>query len=147
MSVTLTTLDGIKDFLALRFPDLVVEFFPENPATYGLRHAKGALLVGYRDSTFSPPRDVGVTNQDRHLTFHVVVMIRQLNGGDGAIAVLDRLRLALQGFVAPECRRGLTMKSERFHGQAGGVWQYLVEVGAFGYAIDDVTVFEDEAYT
>jgi len=135
--ITLEMMEGILDRLRGRFEDLSVDLFPERPDQYRLTHPKGALLLSYVSSRYDDTRDTTIITQPRRAMFNVVSMVRQLNHGDGVVVVLDRLRLALQGYTPPHATRGLVMHSERFLSQVGGIWQYLTEFSAQTHAVQE----------
>jgi hypothetical protein len=135
---TLPILDAVIAQLALRMPDFAVEYFPENPVTYRLNNPTGALLVSYPGSTFQAPPASGQNGslipgtsrpQSRMMGIVVTVVLRQLNGREGAIGALDDVRDALRGFKPPGCRSGMHFTRERFLGQVDGLWQYALDAG------------------
>ena len=64
--------------------------------------------------------------QERRLRLTMTVVTRQLWGREGAIAFLDRLRLALVGWVPPD-GEAMTAASERFLAEHAGLWWYASE--------------------
>lgn len=123
--------------LKVKFPGLHVEYFPEKPEEYRLNHPAGALLVSYGKSTFGPVQDVGAVLQAQTARFSVTVVMRQLNGANGAVAVLDLLRQALGGWRPPSCRRAMWMVSDTFIGQVSGLWQYDLMVATETVFVQD----------
>ncbi|MCX9038485.1 Gp37 family protein [Citrobacter portucalensis] len=123
--------------LKVKFPGLHVEYFPEKPDDFRLNHPTGALLVSYGKSTFGPVQDVGAVLQAQTARFSVTVVMRQLNGADGAVAVLDLLRQALGGWCPPNCRRAIWMVSDTFIGQVSGLWQYDLMVATETVFVQD----------
>ncbi|NBB09340.1 Gp37 family protein [Pseudomonas sp. SLFW] len=109
--------------------ELGVELFPEQPDTYRLNHAVGAVLVAYGKSTFSAPEATDAVFQARHLVFRLTVVVRQLNGNDGAVGYLDRIRECLSGWYPPHCDSACRPLHEHFIGQALGLWQYCLDIG------------------
>ena len=91
---------------------LSAEFWPEEEKEYRLNHPVGAALVGYAGATYDS-RDTFAVIQRRELTLPVILVFRQLNGPDGAVDMLDRIRALLTGFRPPDCGK-LHMQSERF---------------------------------
>lgn len=104
--------------------ELVVELFPENPQHYRLNHARGAVLVAFGTSRFSRGEATDTVFQDRDLTIPLTLIFRQLNGPEGVVAYLDRIRAVLTGFVPPHCSLALAPLEESFLGQRSGLWQY-----------------------
>lgn len=116
--------EALLDRLKLKFPGLQVAYFPEKPDEFRLNHPKGALLVSYGKSTFGAMQDTGVVLQPQTARFSITVVMRQLNGAEGAVAVLDLVRQALGGWRPPNCRRAIWLISDTFLGQVSGLWQY-----------------------
>lgn len=128
MSVTLAIMDDVLALLKGAFPDLEVEYFPESAMGYRLNHPKGALLLGYANSKFGKPLDLGAVLQQRDMTLRITVIYRQLNGREGAIALLDKLRETLIGYQPIHCRRRLYAANEPFVGNINNLWQYALDV-------------------
>jgi hypothetical protein len=135
---TLPILDAVIAQLELRMPDFAVEYFPDNPVAYRLNNPTGALLVSYAGSAFQVQPGSGQNAvslpsagrpQSRLMGIVVTVVLRQLNGREGAIGVLDDVRDALRGFKPPGCRSGVVFTRERFLGQVDGLWQYALDAG------------------
>lgn len=121
---TLDALDSVVGRLKILNPDLAVEYFPDDPDTYKLIHPKGALLVSYPGSDFGEVVDTAIVAQERDLMVAVTTLFRQLNGREGAIGRLDRLRLQLVGYAPDHCRK-LAVHKEKFLQQKAGVWYYV----------------------
>lgn len=108
--------------------ELSIELFPENPATYRLNHAVGAVLLSYGRSTFPESEATDAVFQRRDLVFRLTLVFRQLNGPRGAVAYLDRLRHQLTGYKPPHCDKSCRPQAEQFIGQLQGVWQYGLDI-------------------
>ncbi len=135
---TLIIIGALVDRLKAAFPDMAVEYFPDKPDEYRLNHPKGALLVSYLGAKYQTPVDTTMVVQDATVKFSVTAQLRQLNGGDGAVAVLTRLRLALLGFKPPDCRRKVWAVAEHFLGEKAGIWQYALDVATETVAVEDL---------
>lgn len=142
MAVTTDMLDALMARLRARLPMYAVEYFPEKPKDYRLNHSRGALLVSYIGSRFTAPRDTQFVLQPRQVRLSVTLLLRQLNGRDGAVGVLDDLRLALVGFRLPHCVSGIEAVDERFLGEVGGIWQYALDVSAAAMQVEDLDCVE-----
>lgn len=118
-------------------PALAVEYFPERPADYRLNHPVGALLVSFPGARYSRPLDTDAVVQERELRLSVAVVMRQLNGRDGAVAVVDRVRTALVGWRAPDCQKTRAL-AETFLGEKAGLWQYAVDVAMQTMVVEDL---------
>lgn len=134
---TVAILDDVVAKLNAEMPDMPAELFPENPAAYRLNHPKGALLLSFPGSQFDAllmsghniPTQPGRSRpQARTVGLTVTVVLRQLNGKDGAVDALDDVRDALRGFRPTGCRSDLQFVAERFLGEMDGNWQYAVDV-------------------
>ncbi|WP_440217248.1 Gp37 family protein [Chromobacterium piscinae] len=136
MASTVEIIDALVARLQARLPGLLVEYFPERPAEYRLNHPAGALLVSYLGSQFAAPVDAGIVAQPRTLKLSVTVVLRQLNGRTGAVAVLDDVRRALVGYRLPDCR-ALQAAGERFLGQNSNLWQYATDFTALAMQVEE----------
>lgn len=146
MGVTLQIIDAVKARLTTLMPGLAVEYFPERPDEYRLNHPKGALLVSYLGSQFGEADDVGAVIQERTVKLTVTVVLRQLNGKNGAVDLLDTVRLALVGFKPPHCSKTRAL-SEKFLGESAGIWQYALDVATETVQVEDVQVGTDPLLT
>lgn len=134
MATTNEILEAVRARLA-ELP-LAAELWPEGKEKYRLNHPNGAALVGYAGAQFSHARDVGLSVQDREMIIPVILCFRQLNGPNGAIDMLDRVRGLLLGFAPPDCTKFL-LQSERFAGQDDRLWWYQLDVGCRTLALED----------
>ena len=138
MATTNEILEAVRARLA-QLP-LAAELWPENHGDYRLNHPSGAALVGYAGAEYGHARDVGLCVQDRDMTIPVILCFRQLNGPNGAIDMLDRIRTLLLGFAPPDCTK-LLLQNERFAGEADRLWWYELTVACRTLAVEDA---EDE---
>lgn len=137
MAMTLTIIDAVVARLRAAFPDLAVEYFPDKPSEYRLNHPKGALLVSYISAKYDEPIDTSAIVQPCTLKYAITVSLRQLNGKDGAVAVLTRLRAALVGYKPPNCRRKSWATGEQFLGESAGIWQYALDMATEAIVVED----------
>ncbi|MFJ4141422.1 Gp37 family protein [Pseudomonas sp. NPDC089734] len=120
---------SIVDRLATGFgKELMVELFPESPGVYRMNHPRGAVLVAFGKSTFDESEAFDSMFQARKITFRLTLVFRQLNGKDGAISYLDRIRARLTGWKAPHCDIACRAVAEAFIGQSQGLWQYSLDI-------------------
>ncbi|TWC18634.1 Gp37 protein [Pseudomonas sp. SJZ085] len=103
---------------------LSIELFPENPVQYRLNHPHGAVLLAYVKSTFGPTQSTDMTFQARSLVLRLTLIFRQLNGKDGVVSHLDRLRDCLCGWYPPNADQACHPIAEQYIGYVNGVWQY-----------------------
>jgi len=104
--------------------ELAVELFPENPMQYRLNHPCGAILLAYGRSTFGGSEATDAVFQTRNIVIRLTLVFRELNGKDGVVSYLDRIRSCLTGWSAPHCDKACSPVSEQFIGHRDGVWQY-----------------------
>ncbi|WP_372437365.1 Gp37 family protein [Pseudomonas chlororaphis subsp. aureofaciens] len=104
--------------------ELMVELFPESPLQYRLNHPRGAILLAYGRSTFAGSESTDAVFQARSMTLRLTLVFRQLNGKDGVVSYLDRIRTCLTGWLAPHCDQACRPVFEHFIGHMNGVWQY-----------------------
>lgn len=107
--------------------DVLVEFFPERPSDYRLNHPKGSILIGYDGTTFDASNDISLVRQQATVHFSLTVMFRQLNGKQGALVELDKLRQLMIGFK-PNHYRSCILVKDHFVGEDKGVWQYVLNL-------------------
>ncbi|MCV4272297.1 Gp37 family protein [Pseudomonas capsici] len=120
---------SIVDRLATGFgKELMVELFPESPGGYRMNHPRGAVLVAFGKSTFDESEALDSMFQARKITLRLTLVFRQLNGKDGAISYLDRIRAMLTGWKAPHCDIACRPVAETFIGQSQGLWQYGLDI-------------------
>jgi len=144
---TLLIIKSVIDRLKVKCPKLEVVDFPERPADYRLNHPKGALLVSFAGSRFTSSSATHAIIQERNITISVTVVVRQLNGHDGAIAVLDGARQALIGFKPESCVKKISAVSEKFIAETAGIWQYALDVQTTDMQIQDDEVTSDPFLT
>lgn len=113
------------------------DWFPEDPDNYRVDHPIGAVLVGYSGAKYGAPPASGLSApqlparsapQPRTLRLTITVLLRVLNGDYGAPEALDQVRNALRGFRPPGCTRPIWFEDEAYLGNAGGIWQYALNV-------------------
>lgn len=104
--------------------ELIVELFPENPGKYRLNHPRGAVLLAYGKSSFGRSEATDAVFQERNLVIRLTLVFRQLNGKDGVISYLDRLRSCLTGWFPPHCDKACWPVAEHFIGHMESLWQY-----------------------
>lgn len=127
MSATLPILNAFKQRLNEQCPDWDIQLMPDIPSDFYLAHPVGAVLISYAGSKFQPPRSTSAITQTRTLNIVLTVVSRNLHNDEGAIEMLDRLRLAVVGFSAPSCDPAWLLE-EQFDEQESGVWIYQLVV-------------------
>lgn len=123
MNITLGALKSIQQHLSENLPDWAIELMPDDPSDYHLAHPNGAVLISYAGSKFDSPRPTQAITQSRHIHVVCTVICRNLHHDEGAINVLDELRLLLVGFRPPHCNPCYLI-DEQFDGVANNIWQY-----------------------
>lgn len=123
MSATRPIIDAVVEHLQAAIPWVSVEAFPERPSEYQFIHPAGAILVGYGGSKFGDIEQLGRIAQQRDVRLVLTVFGSSLNTDDGTLAILDEARLAMVGFVPPNCQP-CHLISEEFLAEDTGAWQY-----------------------
>ncbi|MDG2958875.1 Gp37 family protein [Exercitatus varius] len=125
MSATQPILNDIAQYLKENLPEWDVELFPNNPGTYSLSHINGAVLISYLASKFEKPRTTEAVLQTRHVQVALTVLTRDLHDDEGALNLLDKLRLLMVGFRPVNCTE-CWLVDEFFNGtdEETGIWQY-----------------------
>lgn len=142
MSQTVTLMEALLARLRSAFAqELAVELFPEQPGAYRLNHPRGALLLAYGRSRFASSAAVDTVFQERDLVFRLTLVFRQLNGRDGAIGYLDRVREHLAGWTPPHCCLSCAPQAEQFIGQVQGLWQYGLDIATRATQVQQVDPF------
>lgn len=124
---TIGILDAIIDRLKVKLPHLAAEYFPDKPALYRLNHPKGALLVSYAGGQYEKSVATDRVIQPRRPVITVTVVMRELNGRNGAVQALDDARQALVGFRPPDCKP-CWVGNDKFLGENAGLWQYALDI-------------------
>ncbi|WP_311419689.1 Gp37 family protein [Kingella denitrificans] len=127
MSATRPIIDAVRQHLQAAIPWVQVDVFPENPGEYQFIHPTGAVLVGYQSSSFGKIEGLGMIAQQRDVVLHLTVIGANLHGDDGALAILDEVRLAVVGFTPPDCLP-CHLLAEHFVSEDAGAWQYQLTV-------------------
>lgn len=127
MSATRPIIEAVAAHLQEKIAWVQVDIFPERPADYQFIHPTGAVLVGYQSSKFGAIQGLGVIAQQRDIVLHLTIIGAHLHGDDGALAILDEVRLAIVGFTPPNCLP-CHLLQERFLSEDAGAWQYELTV-------------------
>lgn len=130
-------IEAVVARLKQKLTTLQIEYFPEKPADFRLNHPVGAVLVSYPGSRFGKPEDIDAVMQSHTITLNATVVFRQLNGRQGAVAVLDTVRRVLCGYQPPNCRRKIWLVRDVFLGNVGGLWQYALDFATESVLIED----------
>ena len=108
-----------------KFPEFLVQGFPERPQEFILLHSVGAILVHYRGGNYSNSNSIFIISQERGLNFAITIVTRNLRNNNGAYETLDRVKQVLCGYKIPECTK-LTPNKEGFISETNGIWQYEI---------------------
>ncbi|XXQ68997.1 Gp37 family protein [Neisseriaceae bacterium B1] len=127
MSATRPIIEAVAAHLQQKIAWVQVDIFPENPSDYQFIHPTGAVLVGYQSSKFTQIEGLGTIAQQRDVVLHLTIIGAHLHGDDGALAILDEVRLAIVGFKPPNCLP-CHLLQERFLSEDAGAWQYELTV-------------------
>ncbi|EAA7715307.1 hypothetical protein ATS25_07630 [Salmonella enterica] len=134
---TLPVLDDLVARLRARLPGLHVAYFPDSPDAFTLTHPVGAVLLSYSRSTYGTSESTGTVVQPQTMRFVATVVLRQLNGRDGAVDVLDSVRQALGGWRPQNCLRPVWLVEDTFLGEVQGLWQYALTFATQSFFIQD----------
>lgn len=118
--------DSIIQYLKNKFPDFLVQGFPEKPQEFILLHPIGAILVHYKGGNYANSNAIEFISQDKGLNFAITVVTRNLRNNKGAYETLDKIKQVLCGYKIPGCTK-LTPKKEGFISETNGIWQYEIE--------------------
>ncbi|MGF6098895.1 Gp37 family protein [Pseudomonas sp. 18175] len=133
-------LDALRDRLKEAFDkELAVELFPEIPEKYRLNHPRGAILLAYGKSTFGGSEGTDAVFQARNIVVRLTLAFRQLNGKDGVVSYLDRIRDCLTGWYPPHSDQACRPMSEQFIGHMSGVWQYAQDFFVHATQLQNMT--------
>ena len=137
-------LEAVTDRLRQVVPDVAAELYPERPDGYTLRHPKGALLVDFRSARYDEPRTMGMMAQERRIEIGITAIARSLHDSLGAVPLLDAARQALLGWRLQHeaiAADPFSLVSERYVGQAAGLWIYELVVATWHMVLEarDVT--------
>jgi hypothetical protein len=108
-----------------KFPEFLVQGFPEKPQEFILLHPVGAILVHYRGGNYFNSNSIFIISQERGLNFAITIVTRNLRNNNGAYETLDRVKQVLCGYKIPECTK-LTPNKEGFISETNGIWQYEI---------------------
>lgn len=113
----------IKDILKEEIPELSIEFAPDDPSNYKVKHPKGAVLIAYNGSSFSEP--VGI-QQTAVMNIEIVLCLRPEYNNKQGNECIDLVRSAL---TSDNFRiRGFRMWCSNISvdGEDGGIWYYTL---------------------
>lgn len=138
MSATQPILESIKQHLLKHIEHFAVELFPDNPSEYFLRDEAGAILIQYAGSKFEQLNSIDIIQQRRTVTLALTIIARSQHNDDGALAILDQVRLAMVGFRPTNCL-ACSLVNEEFAGEAEGLWQYQLFVQTETWQVEQTT--------
>lgn len=133
---------------------LAVERYPARAQDYRLLHPKGAVLIGYGGSEFSPPRAMGALVQERTVKILLVLIVTNLRTHADSLPWLDALRALITGFTPVPGATKAYPQQERFLEEQDGVWSWELMVhfklpnlelddGELGALLKHVTTLDD----
>jgi hypothetical protein len=108
--------------------DFAVEAWPERISEYRFTSPTGAVLVAYKGSRYGKPFSADVVAQERDLEFELHLLVRNLRDHSGGYEVLDEIRKALTGWVAPGASSGAYIIREGFSTEENGVWEFASHI-------------------
>jgi len=119
--------DAVKELVVAEFgKEIPVTAFPDNLDTHRML-GNAEILLGYRGGAFDLPRHE-TDAQTRTISFELIVISRSMSGHSGAVEILDRLRLALQGKQITGVAFPIRIAKDAFLGRTTGQWWYSLEI-------------------
>ena len=120
--------DEVLAVLKDRLPGEVhIAAFPDRPQEFDLGTHSAVVLVHYRGSKYGPAAGNGSASQERRAALDIHVLSRGLPEASGAYALVEVVRLALQGHRLPVL--GLVeIGDDGLIGETAGVWHYVVQL-------------------
>lgn len=124
---------AIEDAIIARLKGLslqcsVLPFPDKDFETYEPLHGNGEILVSYTNEDDGDIRDVGLILQDREMYFdltYVFSSLRSVGKAGGLYAHLEAVRIALTGFVPPDCKKKMhPVRVERIKRFKKRWWQF-----------------------
>jgi hypothetical protein len=131
-----TVQTDLETLLKAAFPTLAVQAFPDNPRAYKATHRVATLLIGYSGSRYFLATDIGQMVQERVTRWDISILAKSLNDEDGAVDLVERLRVALSGKRAGGGE--IRLREDRFRGHDASVWEYSVSLEISVLAIPDI---------
>ena len=124
-------------YLKDKFPEFLVDGFPEKPQEFILLHPVGAVLVHYRGGNYTNLNSLGIISQTRGLSFAITVVTRNLRNNNGAYETLDKVKQYLCGYKINGCTKMIPQK-EGFISETNGIWQYEIEFNLTTPSIEEM---------
>ena len=115
--------NSIIEQLKLKFPEILVQGFPDKPSEFNLLHSLGAILIHYQGSNYTSTKALGYITQENKKEFAVTIITRDLRSNNGAYEYIDKVKSALSGFQIDECSSLIPIK-DYFISENKGIWQY-----------------------
>ncbi|MDH2927352.1 hypothetical protein FW755_03190 [Lonepinella koalarum] len=137
MSATLPILTSIQQRLLDTTSQFAVELFPDDVDNYYLKDEVGAVLVQYAGSKFESLDSVDIVQQRRAVQIALTVIARSQHNDQGALDILDQIRLSLTGFRPTNCTP-CHLISEQFIGEDSGLWQYQLLIHTESWQVERV---------
>lgn len=132
-SLTLSHLQDIKQKLEQHVcDDLAVEYYPDQPRNYHLKHPKGALLLSYAKSNYSDTDETALIVSDREMIFTITIVSRSLHVRHGIVPQVDFVIAMLSGFKPKHCTKPLRPVDDRFEDEHNGLWFHAVDMKTQG---------------
>ncbi|MFD1805567.1 Gp37 family protein [Pasteurella oralis] len=127
MSATQPILDSIQTHLLTQVKSFAVVLFPDSVEDYVLQDEPGAILIQYVGSEFEDSNKTDLLQQRRTLSINLTVIARHQYHDDGALAMLDKVRLAIVGFRPTHCF-ACSIINETFIAKENALWRYQLQI-------------------
>lgn len=128
--------NSILKQLKTKFPEVLVQGFPDKPSEFILLHPIGALLVHYQGSNYTNSDALGLISQENKKEFSVTVVTRNLRGNAGAYEYIDKVKSTLTGFMPDGCSK-LMPNKDFFISETKGIWQYGINFVLTTYNVEN----------
>ena len=131
--------NSIIEKLKIKFPEVLVQGFPDKPSEFILLHPIGALLVHYQGSNYTNSNALGFISQDNKKEFSITIDTRNLRENQGSYEYLDKVKSILTGFEPDGCSKLMPTK-DFFISENKGIWQYGINFSLTTTNIQDLEI-------
>lgn len=131
--------NSIIEKLKIKFPEVLVQGFPDKPSEFILLHPIGALLVHYQGSNYTNSNALGFISQDNKKEFSITIVTRNLRENQGSYEYLDKVKSILTGFEPDGCSKLMPTK-DFFISENKGIWQYGINFSLTTTNIQDLEI-------
>ncbi len=114
--------ENIKHKLTNDITELNVEFAPDNPSDFKVKHPKGTILIAYGGTNYSEPT---ITKQSAITTINIILCLRIGFNGEKGVSCIDSVRKCLtNNFLI--CGHRMWCSNIAVDGEENGIWYYTL---------------------